>query len=210
MAAQYPRCGLCGRTHAVKRFYLSHFYSPPFSFLFNPKIPGRPLRKAAARRNLHSAGLLPSLRQSGSKLPDYTNTHHSLIAFSFPGGSKSHPAHFPNLSGCKRISSLLLFVMLAMFISVAARIAEIWPIIFGIFICSSATRFTDAHTPHITVRIVDRVLDIAVVEIIHHLFHRHNGAVILRLFPWKRPRCGDHDGMPIAAVFTFGKSVCSV
>ena len=28
----HPRCGLCGGAHAVKRFYLSHFYSPPSHF----------------------------------------------------------------------------------------------------------------------------------------------------------------------------------
>ena len=55
------------------------------------------------------------------------------------------------------------------------------------------TVYRRAHT-HITVRIVDRVLDIAVVKIIHHLFHRHNGAVILRLFRGSA-QMRDHDGM---------------
>ena len=144
-AAYHPRCGLCGGTHAVKRFYLSHFILL-LLISIQPKHRGGPLRKAAAPAQPAFSRAL--CRAFGRAAANYLITRTRIIPFD----------RIQLLAG--QIIQLIFQIYQGVSVFLFALIRHVGNVHIGggqdgrnladhirYIHMRSATRFTDAHTP---------------------------------------------------------------
>ena len=167
MAAQPPSMRTLRRDARSKTVLSQPFLFSSFSLLFSQghrggRLGKRPLRPATC----HSAGLLPQPSAvAAASPPDYTNTHHSLDQHSATGRVKSSSSFSESI----RVYAYVAAALVRHVADVAYRrrprmaVNMAHSMLVYIHMAAVATRFAGQlrHT-HIAVRIVDRVLDIAV------------------------------------------------